>query len=134
MKLLITQFPPFPCHVNSFRYKYSFQHLSQTLSVCVPLLISETKFHTIHNHRKNCNFVYSIFYVLDDRREDKYSGLNGTQIESPLTFLVNKILICYWRSQIHVFELCYIIKSSSSYVSSCYDFPLHSGGKTAPYA
>jgi hypothetical protein len=47
MKLLIMQFSPTSRHFISLRSKYSPQHpCSQTPSVCVPPLTSETTFHT----------------------------------------------------------------------------------------
>jgi hypothetical protein len=46
MKLLIMQFSPTSCYLISLRSKYSPQHPVLKLSVYVPPLLSETKFHT----------------------------------------------------------------------------------------
>jgi hypothetical protein len=48
---------------------------SQTLSVCVPPLMSETSFTPIQNHRQNYSFVFSNFYVFTQRtRRQKVLG------------------------------------------------------------
>jgi hypothetical protein len=52
---------------------------SQTPSVCVPLLMSETQFHTPTNHGKNYTFVDSSFYVFRQQTRRQDSRLNGSK-------------------------------------------------------
>jgi hypothetical protein len=43
----------------------------QTLSVHVPPLLSETKFHIYTKNRQNYSFAYSNVYVSGEQREDR---------------------------------------------------------------
>jgi hypothetical protein len=51
------------------------------------------------------------------------------KIQSPLNFLLNQILNCYYRSQ--VFALCNSLERCLLFL--CHDFDLHSGDRSTTY-
>jgi hypothetical protein len=74
MKILIMHFSPIFHHTISSVQIFSSVPCSQTPSVYVPPLMSETKFHThTELQAKYSNVLYSIliFMSLNSRREDK---------------------------------------------------------------
>jgi hypothetical protein len=58
MKLLGLEFPPASCYAILPESKYP-QHRFQTPSVCVPPIMSETKFHT---HREPPEKLYFLIF------------------------------------------------------------------------
>jgi hypothetical protein len=89
-------FRPSCIHIFSAPY-------SQTPSLCVPPLISGTKFHAAQNYRQNYSFVYFELYVYrqQTRREKVLNWMVASimWIESAHKFLMNQILICYCCSR-----------------------------------
>jgi hypothetical protein len=76
MKLLIMQFSQISRHLIILQLKYSPQHpVLETPSVCIPLLMSETKFHahteTQKKKKKKLILYIPIFKFEDSRREVK---------------------------------------------------------------
>jgi hypothetical protein len=88
---------------------------SQVLSVCVPPLMSETKFHPIKNYRKIIVLYVSGFILRQQMRRQKVLNWMVTgisQILYSLNFLMHQILI--WYCHVQIYELCHIFKGSVS--------------------
>jgi hypothetical protein len=71
MKLLIRFSPASFYFVPSLVQILSSAPCPQTLAVCVPLLMSEAKFHIHTKPQAKIRFCVSIFTFLDRRREEK---------------------------------------------------------------
>jgi hypothetical protein len=71
MKLIIMQFPSISRHIIPLWSKYSPQHSVLKHPQSMFLNVKRPSFAPIQNHRQNYRFVYSNFYVLDSKREDK---------------------------------------------------------------
>jgi hypothetical protein len=65
------QFSPTSCHFISHQPEYSPRHPVLTLSVYVPPLMSETKFHTHTEPQRNYILYILICMFLDSSWEDK---------------------------------------------------------------
>jgi hypothetical protein len=102
------QFSPTSCHFISLWSKYSPQQHSQTPSVYVPHLMSETKFHT-HTEPQA---YYFLFYTF--RQVLEWMVASITIIHSLPNYLLNQILVCNCSYQ--TFALRQIFKGSVHYI------------------
>jgi hypothetical protein len=118
MKVLIVQFSlSVPFHLSSVQI-FPSASCFQTPSVCVPPLMSDTKFHTHTKLEEKLKSIYFNFYPFrqQTRRQQLMDWMVAsiTRVQSALNFLLNHILICYSRFQ--VFEPCHVFKGSIIYL------------------
>ena len=74
--LCVSYIPLLPCLQTQISSSTPY---SETPSAYVPTRMWETKFHTHMKQEKNYKSVYFKFYILDSKREDRISGLNGSR-------------------------------------------------------
>jgi hypothetical protein len=108
MELLTMQPSPASFHFISLRSKYS---------PCSSLFVGDQ---VSHQYRTTYNILvlYILFFMFSDCRRKQnvldWTVASNTRIQSPTNLLVNKILICYYRSQ--VLELCHVFMWSVCYL------------------